>query len=264
MKFEIYLSGFDVEDPGTWDNNRFLVEANTPEQVDTFCKRAFDRDYSFQQVDTDLGGLILDDYVTKNTPLYELRVETDDDFSVMFQGKVYFDHEFTIPINSINELDEIEILGVYGTPFNARVKCQEFQEGIERIKANPGDSFDSTGGNRGVEWIVNDQELKITFYRFNNEDMNCAWDNFPDEGCNEIALEKQFRAELVEALGKSALKIDIQMIYHPDKEHMLVNATSKTKNITELSSEIQRVCFDEGGMTGEFNCGDSFFDLKHF
>ena len=96
-------------------------------------------------------------YVSEDVPWkpYTMNVETDYDFALKFQGVVYSDHDFVVHFNSIEELDEIEILGGFGTPFKESTKCHEFLEAVDRIKANPNESFSTLGGNRGVAWYIN-------------------------------------------------------------------------------------------------------------
>ena len=81
-----------------------------------------------------------------------LTVQTDWDFSIEFMGEIYSDYEFTLEINDIKELNEMIILGPFGTPKSSDTKCWEFESGIKRIQENPQEEFDTTGGNRGVCW----------------------------------------------------------------------------------------------------------------
>jgi len=80
-------------------------------------------------------------------------VQTDWDFSVRFKGKLYSDYNFFLFFDSLEELDQIEILGPYGAPRNINTKCSELVEAIKKIKQNPHESFDTTGGNRGVYYV---------------------------------------------------------------------------------------------------------------
>jgi hypothetical protein len=82
-----------------------------------------------------------------------LTVQTDDDFSIKYKGELYSSYEFTIRITDIKELDKMIICGPYGSPRSDNTKCWEFESGIQRIKENPNEEFDTTGGNRGVHWI---------------------------------------------------------------------------------------------------------------
>jgi hypothetical protein len=80
-----------------------------------------------------------------------LCVETDHDFSIRYNGEVFF-NEISLTLDSVDDLDRIEVLGPWGIPYNEDVKDWEFRQGIEEIKKNPGQHFNNTGGNRGVEW----------------------------------------------------------------------------------------------------------------
>lgn len=80
-----------------------------------------------------------------------LYVETDYDFSIKYNGKVYASHSFHIEI-SPSDFDKLEILGPWGTSFDERVKCWEFEQGIKSILKNPTEYFSNLGGNRGVEF----------------------------------------------------------------------------------------------------------------
>lgn len=96
----------------------------------------------------------------KNTPRpeprYSMLVQTDYDFSIKFKGREYYSYQFYIRFDNPKELDEIEILGPHGKPFNKHVKCTEIIEAIKKIKQNPNESFDTTGGNRGVAYWAPD------------------------------------------------------------------------------------------------------------
>jgi hypothetical protein len=83
-----------------------------------------------------------------------LNVQTDDDFSIQYKGELYSSYEFTIKITNIKELDEMIVFGPYGSPRSDKTKCWEFESGIQRIKKNPNEEFDTTGGNRGVHWTL--------------------------------------------------------------------------------------------------------------
>lgn len=90
----------------------------------------------------------------KREPKFLLTVVTDDDFSLFFKGQLYTDHEISLDINDPSELNQIEVLGKWGNDLTDDVKCSEFTRGIEAIKSNPYTGYDSTGGNRGVNWVV--------------------------------------------------------------------------------------------------------------
>ena len=80
-----------------------------------------------------------------------LTVETDDDFGVSLYGQKFTGHTFSIRIAPEN-LDDLVVLGPWGSEATSSTKRHEFDEGIAAIKANPSEDFDSTGGNRGVMW----------------------------------------------------------------------------------------------------------------
>lgn len=81
---------------------------------------------------------------------YLLEFETDFDFSVKFRDKLYADTEFSIGINDVKELDELEFLGPFGAPANGVYNC--IWDGIQAIRSNPDEVFSNLGGNRGVAW----------------------------------------------------------------------------------------------------------------
>lgn len=83
-------------------------------------------------------------------PKHRMLVQTDLDFSIRFKGKLYSEYSFFVLFDSPEELDQIEILGPYGTSRHTNTKCSELVEAIKRIQQNPRESFDTTGGNRGV------------------------------------------------------------------------------------------------------------------
>lgn len=76
---------------------------------------------------------------------YILLIQTDFDFKVIYNGVTYLDYNLTFDIDDVSELDKFELIGK---------KTSEVKKCFERIKANPNNSFDSTGGNRGVIWTV--------------------------------------------------------------------------------------------------------------
>jgi hypothetical protein len=80
-----------------------------------------------------------------------LYVETDWDFSLMFNGELYSDMYFEMNIEA-EDLDKIVVMGPFGDPNNNNAKSLEFEEGIAEVKKNPFDYFSNTGGNRGIEW----------------------------------------------------------------------------------------------------------------
>jgi hypothetical protein len=80
-------------------------------------------------------------------------VQTDDDFSVEYNGKMYYD-DVWLYLDNVDELDSIVVYGPFGTEFTHDTKCSEFFTGIASIKKNPSESYNSTGGNRGVAWGI--------------------------------------------------------------------------------------------------------------
>ena len=94
-------------------------------------------------------------YATLPKRKYHMSVDTDWDFGISYKGKVYSDSSFSIFFDSVEELDEIELLGPFGSPGPPNHRF-EFDEAIKEIKANPDEDFCNQGGNRGVHWTVND------------------------------------------------------------------------------------------------------------
>jgi len=78
-----------------------------------------------------------------------LNVETDWDFSLELNGKIYSDEEFSIRI-TLEELDSIKIMGPHGSPLTGRVEAIE--TALDAIRTNPRESFSNLGGNRGASW----------------------------------------------------------------------------------------------------------------
>jgi len=83
---------------------------------------------------------------------YLLNIETDWDFAIKFRGEIFSEYEIDITLDSVEELDEIELLGPFATPLSEDTKVWEFNQAMEAIKANPDQSFCNQGGNRGVDW----------------------------------------------------------------------------------------------------------------
>jgi hypothetical protein len=112
---------------------------------------------------------------------YVLSVETDWDFSLKYNNVVYSDYEFYIIIDSVDELDKIEVLGPFGS---GKSSFDSFYEWIEIIKSNPDEHFSNLGGNRGISWgpcdvnLETEREIKypeigsgIKFYDSNLEEI---------------------------------------------------------------------------------------------
>ena len=81
-----------------------------------------------------------------------LEIDTDYDFGIEFKGNTYADD--IVLMISPDEFDDLKLLG----PFCAEVtdtsnlKCAEYTNAMECIKANPDKYYSNMGGNRGVEW----------------------------------------------------------------------------------------------------------------
>ena len=82
-----------------------------------------------------------------------LTVETDWDFSLVFDGELFTDSEIELKINSIDHLKSIQLKGPFGADYKPE-KLWEWDEAMKQILANPLQNFSNTGGNRGVEWNV--------------------------------------------------------------------------------------------------------------
>ena len=87
----------------------------------------------------------------RRTARYLMQIETDDDFTLMFRGRLYRDGE-TLELNDVTELDAVEICGPFGSERDEHTKCYEFEQALRYIKQRPDWAFDNTGGNRGVSW----------------------------------------------------------------------------------------------------------------
>lgn len=82
---------------------------------------------------------------------YVLTVVTDFDFALKFKGDIHTE-DIVLRLDSVEELDEIEILGAWGAERTPNTKCWEYEQAVEAIKANPEENYNSMGGNRGVLW----------------------------------------------------------------------------------------------------------------
>lgn len=101
---------------------------------------------------TELVKVAVKDKPAQPAARYVMHVETDDDFAIELGGRAYTSSEFDVLIRDVTELDDIKILGPWGTPYNSHVKSQEFEYAISEIKKNPEEYFSNLGGNRGVSW----------------------------------------------------------------------------------------------------------------
>lgn len=79
-----------------------------------------------------------------------MNFETDWDFGIKFKDKIYSDMEFAIRLSSVEELDEMEVTGPFGSPSTSNLWV--FDEALKAIKSNPNEYFSNMGGNRGVSW----------------------------------------------------------------------------------------------------------------
>jgi hypothetical protein len=91
-----------------------------------------------------------------------LQVQTDDDFGIEFKGKVYSDYRFTLTLDSLDELDDIKLLGPFGTRSIPR-KTWEFEDAVGKIRRDPLTPFNTRGGNRGVNYFVLEEEMETSF-----------------------------------------------------------------------------------------------------
>ena len=91
-----------------------------------------------------------------------MEFETDWDFSIKFRDKIHSSSEFTIRLSSVEELDEMEVMGAFGSPKTEDTKCWELEHALEQIKANPNEDFSNMGGNRGVSWTPITSETTST------------------------------------------------------------------------------------------------------
>ena len=83
--------------------------------------------------------------------MYVLTIRTDYDFGVRFRGRSYGDYTITLTLNSVEELEDIELLGPFGSS-SIPTKTWEWYDAMQKIKANPEETLNDYGGNRGVSW----------------------------------------------------------------------------------------------------------------
>lgn len=79
-------------------------------------------------------------------------VQTDYDFSLELDGVLYTTYEFNLPIKSVADLRRVIVHGPYGSARTSETKCQEWLEAVDYITQNSALYYDTTGGNRGVEY----------------------------------------------------------------------------------------------------------------
>lgn len=102
---------------------------------------------------TELTNFYIADTQARLGTLGTLNVETDWDFALQLNDEIYSDHEFSIQIDSVDQLDSIQIMGPFGSPSGG--KTWEIIEALKAIKANPAQFFSNQGGNRGAMWYPN-------------------------------------------------------------------------------------------------------------
>jgi hypothetical protein len=86
---------------------------------------------------------------------YCFYIETDNDFSLEFKGELHAGCGITLHLDDVKQLDEIKLLGPFGTPLSENSKTGEYLYGVGLIKAAPEEQLCTLGGNRGVHWIPN-------------------------------------------------------------------------------------------------------------
>jgi hypothetical protein len=79
-----------------------------------------------------------------------LYVETDWDFSVKHNNKIYGDMEFSLQIDSVANLKDLTILGPHGSTIVGH--RYEIDRALEVILKDPTEEYSNLGGNRGVSW----------------------------------------------------------------------------------------------------------------
>lgn len=85
----------------------------------------------------------------------KLTFETDYDFSILYNGELYTDYDFSIYIFCLEDFDSIEFRGPWGS---GEGKYSYVKEMLQEIRANPSEPRDFTGGNNGVIWEPNTTE----------------------------------------------------------------------------------------------------------
>jgi len=90
--------------------------------------------------------------------VYHLRVETDDDFSLLFKGELITGNKIDLFLDGVNDLKSIMLQGPFGSPDQPE-KRWEWDEAVDCILRNPNTPFCNTGGNRGVEWDIVERPL---------------------------------------------------------------------------------------------------------
>ena len=84
-----------------------------------------------------------------------LVVCTDWDFGIRFDGRDYCDNCFTIEFDDLAQLDQMELLGPFGSP-GPPTKYVCLETLIATIKADPTTTIHPTGGNRSIAFYPED------------------------------------------------------------------------------------------------------------
>ena len=90
---------------------------------------------------------------------YSMYVETDDDFSIVYNGHIY-DGDFHLYFDSVDQLDQLEVCAPYGSTHTEHTKSSEFFEALKAIKEDPKKPYNSIGGNRGIWWHFEDEDKR--------------------------------------------------------------------------------------------------------
>lgn len=100
----------------------------------------------------------------------------------------------------------------------------------------------------------------VRFKRFNEDDEDCALDNHPDlfaSGARDAALIEQFKAELEESGFMPGKWRVVSTHYSEDNLLLWVEFLIPAILSSEaFVNQIQRICYDLGGMTGHFEVID--------
>jgi len=106
--------------------------------------------------DYDVSAADVEAVVARDFAQPHFAVQTDWDFSVRYKGKLYTGYDFIVPIDSVDDLDEIQICAADGGELTLRTKWMEISRAIAYIKEHPDERYDTTGSNRGVSyWPAN-------------------------------------------------------------------------------------------------------------
>jgi hypothetical protein len=126
---------------------------------------------------------------------YLLHVETDDDFSLLFKGKLITGYEIDLFLDGVDDLKGIMLQGPFGSPDQPE-KRWEWDEAVDCILRNPNTPFCNTGGNRGVEWDIVERPLPDYLCDLNAmheaekvfiQGDGCVWGESWEKYCNHLA-----------------------------------------------------------------------------